>query len=342
VDAGIDPVKISRMLGFIYFGYQSGDTIRQPNGAIKFRNIHGILIVKNGRLVFEEYFNHYYREAPHDLASATKSITSLLVGLAIKQGYIAGVDEKILPYFPEYLPLQSPDERKESITIEDLLTMRHGIECNDWDPSSPTYYKNGFPYDQPDAVEAALNLPMLTLPGSQFSYCSVSTVVLGEVVVIATGIRIPEYARKYLFDPLNIKSAIWMSVRGGVVDTSGSMEMRPRDMARLGQLVLQNGNWNGTQIIPEEWIRQSTQKHVSLDFNQTWGNNYGYLWWLSDVTIAGTQIHSIAASGAGGQVITIFPELNMVIVITGGNYTNDEGLPFQIMERFILPAVLKH
>jgi CubicO group peptidase (beta-lactamase class C family) len=340
VDAGIDPLKINRMLGFIYRGDKQGDSPSLPNGAPKFQNIHGILIVKDGRLVFEEYFYHYYRENRHNLASMTKSITSLLVGIAIEQGYIVGVDEKILPYFSEYLPLQQPDERKNNITIEDLLTMRHGLDCDDWNPASITYYEKDFPYDQPDSIEATLNLPMLSLPGSQYSYCSASTIVLGAIVAKATGKSIPEYSTKYLFDPLGIKLAGWMSVPGGARDTGGGMVMRHRDMARLGQLVLQNGNWNGVQIISEDWLQRSTQEHVPLDFNATWGKGYGYLWWLNDVPIAGTNIHSISASGAGGQVITIFPELNMVIVITGGNYENDEGQPFKIMERLILPAVL--
>ena len=115
--------------------------------------------------------------------------------------------------------------------------------------------------------------------------------------------------------------------------------MSPRDMARLGLLMLHNGNWNGKQVISEEWVQQSIKEHESLEFNQTWGKGYGYLWWLSDVPIAGRTVHSFAASGAGGQVIAIFPDLGMVIVITGGNYDNDEGQPFQIMQRFILPAV---
>jgi CubicO group peptidase (beta-lactamase class C family) len=110
-------------------------------------------------------------------------------------------------------------------------------------------------------------------------------------------------------------------------------------MTRLGLMMLQDGSWNGTQIPPKDWIEQSIRKHVSLAFNQTWGNAYGYLWWLSGVLIAGTALHSFAASGVGGQVIAILPELDMVVVLTGGNYDNDEGQPFQ-MERFILPAVL--
>jgi CubicO group peptidase (beta-lactamase class C family) len=341
-DVGIDPVQINQMLAFIYRGDKNGEPLTLPDGDPKFENIHAILIVKDGLLVFEEYFYHYSIENRHNLASVTKSITSLLVGLAIEQGYLEGVGEKVLPYFPEYLPLQQGSEWKERITIENLLTMRHGIACDDWDPDSVTYYKHNFENNQPDTVEATLDLPMETLPGMLYSYCSASTVVLGGVLSKVTGTTIPRFAEQYLFDPLGIGFAAWRSLPGGWTDTCGDLEMRPRDMARLGQLMLQAGNWNGKQIIPADWIDQSIQEHVPLEFNQTWGNGYGYLWWLSDVPIAGTSVHSFAASGAGGQVITIFPDLNMVIVITGGNYQNDEGQPFEIMERFILPAVVAH
>ncbi len=339
-DVGIDPVKIKQMLGFIYRGGKNGDKLRRSNGTLKFQKIHSILIVKDDRLVFEEYFYDYSLGNRHDLASVTKSITSLLVGLAIEQGYIEGVDEKVLSYFPEYLPLRQPDERKDGITIEDLLTMRHGLACDDWDPTSVAYHKTNFYTDQPDLVKATLNLPVEVSPGSQFSYCSASTVVLGAILTKATGMSIAEFAKRYLFAPLGLDITRWGSLLGGWTDTGGDLQMSPRDMARLGLLMLHNGNWNGEQIIPEDWIHQSIQEHVSLEFNQTWGKNYGYLWWLSDVPIAGTNVHSFAASGAGGQVIAIFPDLDMVIVITGGNYDNDEGQPFQIMQRFILPAVL--
>jgi CubicO group peptidase (beta-lactamase class C family) len=216
------------------------------------------LIVKGGRLVFEEYFYHYYRGNRHNLASATKSITSLLVGLAIEQGYLPGVDQRILPYFSEYLPLQQPDEGKDSITIEDLLTMRHGWACNDWDPDSVTYYLKSFELKQPDVVEATLNLPLETFPGSQFSYCSASTIVLGGVLEKATGMRIPKFAKLNLFDPIGIKLATWSSIPGGWTDTCGNLQLSPRDMARLGLLVLQDGNWQGIQVIPENWIQHSS------------------------------------------------------------------------------------
>jgi CubicO group peptidase (beta-lactamase class C family) len=338
VDVGIDPLKISQMLGFIYHGNLSGETLTMPNGARKYEHIHSILIVKDGRLVFDEYFYYYSPYSTHHVASVTKSFTSLLVGSAIEQGYLKGVEEKILPYFPEYLPLQEPGTQAENITIEDLLTMRSGWECDDWDPASRTYYLKQHP-DESDSIGNILNFPMETLPGTLFSYCTSGTVVLNALIARASGIRLSGFANQALLEPLGIRSATWDSSFDGF---AGILTMRPRDMAKIGLLMLQNGNWQGNQIISEDWIRQSTDKHVILPFNETWGNWYGYLWWLSDVQIGRTQVHSFAASGYGGQVIAIFPELSMVVVITGGNYDNDKGQPFELMERFILPAVLTH
>ena len=156
--------------------------------------------------------------------------------------------------------------------------MRHGLECHDWDPKLLTYYKRNFENKQTDTVEATLNLPMETLPGTHYSYCSASTITLGGVLSKAIDTNIPKFAEKYLFDPLGIPFAGWNSVPGRWTDTGGNLQMRPRDMARIGQLMLQNGKWDGNQIVPAEWIEQSVQEHVSLEFNPAWGNGYGYLW----------------------------------------------------------------
>jgi CubicO group peptidase (beta-lactamase class C family) len=286
------------------------------------------------RLAYSRYFNH-------DVASVTKSITSLLVGVAIEQGYLKGVDEKVLPYFPEYLPLSVADERKENITIEDLLTMQTGMECDDWDPASRTYYQKNQP-DQTDDIGFILNFPMETTPGSSFAYCTSGAAVLNALLIKVTGMELPAFADRYLFQPLGMKGVVWDISSGGWKNIDGISGMYPREMARLGLLLLQNGKWQGEQPIPQTWIEQSTREHVALAFNTTWGKGYGYLWWLSDVPIAGKMVHSFAASGHGVQVIAVFPELNMVVVFTGSNYDNDVGQPFEIMERFILPAVLAH
>ena len=185
-----------------------------------------------------------------------------------------------------------------------------------------------------------MGVSLVAAPGTDFSYCSASSVVLGEVISRVTALSIPEYADQVLFSPLGIETALWSQTPGGWTDTGGSLQLRPRDMARLGLLMLQEGGWDGVEVVPAEWIEVSVREHVRLAFNETWGRGYGYLWWLSEVPAAGGVVRSFAASGAGGQVIAVFPELAMVVVLTGGNYDTDEGQPFEIMDRFILPAVV--
>jgi CubicO group peptidase (beta-lactamase class C family) len=338
-DAKIDPLRISKMLEAIYRGNEQGDIPTMPNGARKIENIDSILIVREGRLVFEEYFNYHSRTNAHDLASVTKSITSILIGLAIEQGYIGSIQEKVLMYFPEYLPLQQEDPRKEDLTIEDLLTMRSGLECDDWDPASRSYYLKIQP-DRPDEVKYILNIPLEITPETDFSYCTWGTVVLNALLIKTIGMELSEFANQCLFQPLGIRSVFWDGPFSTWKNMYGVALMTSRDMAKIGQLMLQTGKWNGEEIIPEAWIEQSTRQSEPLPFNTTWGKGYGYLWWISDVPIAGRTIHSFAASGYGGQVIAVFPDLDMVIVFTGSNYENDTGQPFDIMERYILPAIL--
>jgi len=341
-DVGIDPVWMTKMLESIYTGEQSDETFALPGIGSKYLGIHNILVVKDGRLVFEEYFYFQSPYRKHEVASVTKSFTSLLVGLAIEHGYLESLDEKILTFFPEYLPLQGADEQVKKITVEDLLTMRHGWECDDWDPASRTYYDNDHPLDRSDLVETILYFPMESSPGASFSYCTSGTYVLNALLTKVTGMELSSFGEQYLFEPLGIESVSWIPFWGGWPEIGGVQSMRPRDMAKIGLLVLQNGNWNGEQIISEDWIRLSTQEHLSLDPDQqpSWGEGYGYLWWLGDVRIIGSSVRSVCALGGWQQVIAIFPKQDLVVVINGGDHEDYEGQAFQIMEKFILPAVL--
>ena len=340
-DVGINPVWMTKMLESIYTGQQSDETFTVPGRGAKYLGIHNILIVKDGRLVFEEYFYYQSPYSKHEVASITKSFTSLLVGLAIEHGYLEGVDQKIMTFFPEYLPLQGADEQVEEITIEDLLTMRHGWECDDWDPASRTYYGKDHPLDRSDVVETILYFPMESSPGSSFSYCTSASYVLNAILIKVRGMELSSFAEQSLFGPLGIESVTWLPFLGGWAEIGGVQYMRPRDMAKIGLLVLQNGNWEGEQIIPEDWIRLSTQEHVSLDADTpSWGKGYGYLWRVGNPRIVGSRVQSVYAMGGWQQVIAIFPKLNMVVVINGGDDVSYEGQVFQIMEDFILPAVL--
>ncbi len=340
-DVGINPAWGTKLLEAIHTGEKGSEPLTRPGGGSKYMGIHNILIVKDGRLVFEEYFYHKSPYSSHEVASVTKSFTSLLVGLAIEHGYIEGVDEKILNYFPEYLPLEGADEQVQELTIEDLLTMRHGWECDDWDPASRTYYEKDHPLDRSDLVETILYFPTETLPGESFSYCTSATYVLNAILTKATGMELSSFAAQYLFEPLGIESVTWTLFWGGWAEIGGVQYMRPRDMAKIGQLVLQNGRWEGEQIISEDWIQASTQQHVSLvPDGPSWDAGYGYLWRLGNMRIISSRVGSICALGGWQQVIAIFPKLDMVVVINGGDDPSYGGQVFQIMEEFILPAAL--
>ena len=299
--------------------------------------IHGILIVKDGKLVFEEYFPGYAfyrgpltqfdRETMHNLASVTKSFTSALIGLTIDHSFIQDVDQKVFSFFPEYSELNNAE--KDKITLEHLLTMTSGLE---WDESTYPYadprndiYKM---FHQSDPIRFILNKPVVSEAGTVFLYNSGLTNVLGEIIRKATAKRADVFAAEYLFSPLGITEYEWQKLPNNVLYTSGDLKLRPRDMAKLGELYLHKGSWNGVQIISEEWVEASTKSFISTSPN--WVNGYyGYKWWLYTYEVNSEQIEFFTASGWGGQKIYVFPSLDMVVVTTAGYY-DEPQLEFHI------------
>ena len=316
-----------------------------------YQNVHSILIVKDGKLVFEEYFSGYAwdyagegfkgeltdfdAETRHNLASVTKSFTSALIGIAIDKGFIPGVDEKVFSFFPEYDGLR--DERKDKLTLEHLLTMTSGLEWNGMDvPVSTRDPRNDliqlFMVDDPIAY--VLAKPVVDEPGTRWYYNGGGTNVLGEVIRTATGLRMDEFAEENLFAPLGITDYEWDLINPDVIHASGNLSLRPRDMAKLGYVYLNDGIWQGERIMSEDWVQESTQAHATT----LWESGYGYQWWLATYRLGSQTVGSFYADGWGGQRIMVFPDLDMVVVFTGGNYV--EGNPVdEIIERYILPAV---
>lgn len=316
-----------------------------------YQNVHSILIVKDGMLVFEEYFSGYTwdyagedfkgeltdfdAETQHNLASVTKSFTSALIGIAIDKGFIASVDEKVWAFFPEYDDLR--DATKDPISLEHLLTMTSGLEWNGMDvPVSTRDPRNDliqlFMVDDPIAY--VLAKPTVDEPGTRWYYNGGGTNVLGEVIRTATGTRMDEFAEENLFAPLGITDYEWDFINPDVIHASGNLSLRPRDMAKLGSVYLNDGIWQGERIVSADWIRNSTQDHATTSSS----TGYGYQWWLTTYRSGSHNFDSFYANGWGGQRIVVFPELEMVVVFTGGNYV--EGNPVdEIIERYILPAV---
>lgn len=316
--------------------------------------VHGILIIKDRKLVFEEYFSgedlnftggyvhkNFDRKTLHFQASVTKSFTSALVGIAIDQGLITGVDEKMFSFFPEYQNLSN--EEKDKITLAHMLAMASGIP---WDESTP--------YSDPrndvrqlfissDPIRYVLAKPLFAPPGTQFDYNSGTTCVLGEIVKKQAELSLKTFAEQYLFSPLGISDYEWEMLPNNVTFASGGLYLRPRDMAKLGQLYLQNGEWSGNRVISSSWVDASAEEHISVPAleNPSPGfiHSYGYQWWRG--TFANGNVATYLAAGWGGQYIYILPDLEMVVVITAGAYEGgDYGLFYSIVNDGILSSVL--
>lgn len=316
--------------------------------------VHGILIVKNGKLVFEEYFSgedlnftggyihkNFDRNTLHFQASVSKSFTSALVGIAVDQGLIAGVDEKMFSFFPEYADLNN--EEKDKITLAHMLAMASGIP---WDESTP--------YSDPrndvrqlfissDPIRYVLAKPLAAPPGTQFDYNSGTTCVLGEIVKKQSELSLKAFAERHLFTPLGISDYQWQMLPNNVAFASGGLYLRPRDMAKLGQLYLQKGVWNGERIISQEWVEASAQESITLPSPENpwpgFAYGYGYQWWLGNYSTANT--HTYFAAGWGGQYIYVLPGLEMVVVITAGAYeAGDYGVFYRIVNDYILNSVI--
>ena len=296
-------------------------------------DVHGVLIAHRGRLVFEEYFYEYGAETPHALRSATKSIVSALVGVAISQGRLKDVRQPVLPFFAgEYPQIANLTDAKRRVTIEDLLTNRSGLDCDDWNQASPgNESRMG---RTPDWVKFTLDLPMRSDPGATSSYCSGGVIVLGRIVEKVSGKPLEAFARQHLFDPLGIRNFDWQfNPDPSSVNTFCQISLTPRDMMKIGLLYMNGGTWNGRQVLPADWVKASTARHTSLG-----GTDYGYLWWRPYLNVPGGRHHGIMATGNGGQKIVLWPLLDLVVVMTGGNY-NTESPANELAIRYILPPI---
>ena len=297
--------------------------------------ISSMLVLRQGKPVFEQYWNGYDKDTLHDLRSATKSITSLLVGIAIDKKMIASVDDTLASHLGMLYP--GAPAYQQGVTLAHMLTMRSGLDCDDWNGGSPGNEENM--YKQGDWIKFYTSLAAVRQPGSATRYCTGNPVALGRVVALATKTPIPRFADYQLFAALNIQAVRWAQYDGGAqTDTGGHLYMRPRDMAKLGQLALQKGAWNGRQLISAAWIEESMRHHTQFD-NVPSHDGYGYLWWRAKAAVKCRPVDLIYANGNGGQLIVVVPELEVVAVFTGENYNADGiGLPFAILAN-VLAAV---
>lgn len=296
-------------------------------------NVHSVLIIKDNKLVFEEYFYEYTRDSLQEIRSATKSLVSALTGIAIDKGFIKSKNETVLSYFPEYT-LNNMSDAKKQITIENLLSNQSGLDC---DVSNPNSEGNETKMDYSDDwVKFTLDLPMIDTPGGKGMYCSGNPITLGRIIEKAVHMPLEQFAVKNLFTPLGIKNFRW-NFKPDKTNAENYCQayLTPREMAKFGLLYLNGGNWDGKSIVSSDWVKQSFEKHSVVQ-----GVNYGYLWWLKYLDADGVRYQGKAAQGNGGQKIYVWEEQNMVTVITGGNY-NTKSPSDELISKFILPAFNK-
>ena len=311
----------------------------------EYDDIHSLLIVKNGKLVLEEYFNskgqifgnyvnNVYRDRVQMLASVTKSVNSALIGIALQQGYIQDIDVPVFEFFPEYSELIT--EGKEKIKVKHLLNMSAGLQWNELDISYNSSNNDVNKMENSDdIIKYCLAKPLVVNPGEKFNYNTGLSLVLGEIIKRVTGIEADKYAEENLFKPLGISKYKWSRRKNNLLATGGGLALRARDMAKIGQLFLNGGKWNGQQIIPEDWIKASIRPNVS-----TPSGGYGYQWWTRSFKINDQKINAYYANGRAGQFIFVFPELDLIVVSTAQNYMRGYHRRFyKMMKNVILPAL---
>ena len=299
--------------------------------------IDSVFIVKNGYVVLEEYPSEVYiYPRKHELHSVTKSFTSTLIGIALQQGLIGSVDEYLLDFFPEYT-IMNPDPRKNDITIEHLLTMSAGLE---WDESS-------LPYDDPevndiggmmassDVVQYVLDKPMSHIPGEYWLYSGGVSTLLGAIIQQLSGYTTFSFAREFLFDPLGFRYPRWYDYPGGWYNTQGGLVLTTRDMAKLGFLYLNNGIWDGLQIISSDYVTNATYPHFTqLPRPPSYGG-YGWQWWLMP------DLETFMALGRMGQMILVSREMDLVVVFTAHIGDLDYDPEFDLYNDYILESILQ-
>lgn len=278
--------------------------------------MHSLMIVKNGYVVLDVFFYPYTKGRKHDVASVTKSITTTLTGIALDKGYIKDIHQPVNDFFPEYEDIL---KNKETITIKDLLTMTSGFDCG-YQPGEKELYEMR---QSPNWVETALRMNMAAKPGTEFSYCSNGMHLLSAITTRSTGRSALDFAWEYLFTPLGINDVVWPTDPQGINNGGGDIRMHPHDMAKIGYLFLNQGNWNGRQILPGKWVKNAVKKQINVPENVL---GYGYGWWTFPEEYQGMY----AARGRGGQEIIVWPKYNMVLIVTGGGVDIGELSPFLI------------
>jgi len=326
---------------------QQLDAVTTAIDAGEFKQITSVVVTQHGKLVYEHYFDKDGAEGLRNTRSVTKTVAGMLVGLAVDRKLLRA-DTPVLTHFPELRPLAYPDPRKDRITVEDFLTMSSLLECDDDNQISRGNEERMYLIE--DWSRFAADLPIRGFPewqlrpekslyGRAWSYCTAGVTLLGPLLERVSGQSVPDFAAANLFTPLGIKQVKWQFQPKGSAMTGGGLQLRSVDLAKLGQLYLNGGRWEGKQIISPEWVRRSIAPHAHArdDFE------YGYLWWLQKFKIDGRVVPAFSMAGSGGNRVFGFPEQDAVVVITTTNFQVRGAHPLteKLLTSLILPKLLR-
>lgn len=307
--------------------------------------LHAVVAVRGGQTVLEYYgagedFTwaqslgavEFGPKTLHDIRSVTKSVTALLYGIALGEGLVPPPAEPLVRRFAQY-PDLAADPQRALLTVEHALTMSLGLE-----------WREDIPYDSPANAEIAMELapdryryilerPILEPPGTRWAYCGGATALLGGLIADGSGRSLSQYGQEVLFAPLGIGDFEWMAGADGVPSAASGLRLAPRDLARIGELVLAEGTWDGQRIVPADWLRAMLQPRIRT----SWGGQYGYQWYIDSV-----QGHrGVAGLGNGGQSLYVLPDLDLTVAVTAGNYDKPDAsrIPQTVLEQVVLPAM---
>ena len=300
--------------------------------------MQALLIAHKDKLVLEEYFYGFHSDLPHDTRSAGKTLTAALIGLALEHGAPFDLRTPLFALLGE--DTDNLDPRKHRMTIEHLLTMTSGFACDDDDSNSPgNEGRMQNQQQEPDWFRFALDLPMAHNPGEQGVYCTAGINLLGAAISRTTGIWLPRFFEERFARPLDIHHYHINLQPMGDAYLGGGIRLRPRDFLKLGQLYLNQGRWQDRQLLCPEWILRSTTPQASIYES----DDYGYAWWLKTYDFQGRKVRSYYASGNGGQLLIVLPELDTVILFMGGNYNNFAtwgSFRDDLVPQYIIPSVI--
>lgn len=342
-DAELQPIKPGSGWPVSTEGFDK-DKIKAMNGLIagnRFKQITSVVVIKNGKLLIEEYFNGSARDSLHNPRSVGKTFASTMMGIAIHDGYIKNVNQTLKEFY-DLKKFSNYSPQKDNVTLKSLLTMSSVFDADDNQSDSPGNEENMYPTD--DWIKFTLDLKTDSnkAAGKQWNYFTSGVVVLGDILNKKVPGGLDKYSAQKLFKPLGITHYQWQYTPQNVPNTAGGLQMRSLDYAKFGQLYKNGGLWNGRQVLFQSWVKESFTKHLTLPKDVVGEGYYGYLFWNKTYTVNNKAYETYYCSGNGGNKIFVFTDQPLVVIITAEAYNTPYAHPQvdKMMQEYILPAVL--